>query len=72
MGLDWENLVEDWDGENCWRNQAWEECSGPKRNLGDSSNRDYTFASKDYVVAVSRTHSCVPVALGESEKLDTL
>ena len=62
MRLDWENVVEDWDGENYWRNQAWEDCSGPKRNLGDSSNRDCMFASKDYAAAVSKPRSDVPVA----------
>jgi len=30
------------------------------------------FASKDYEAAVSRLHSCVLVALGESEKQGTL
>jgi len=30
------------------------------------------FVSKDYAAAVSRPHSCVPIALGESEKQDTL
>ena len=36
MELDWENLLDDWDGEDCWRNWAWENCSGPKRNSGYS------------------------------------
>ena len=67
MELDWENLVEDWDGENCWINQAWEDCSGPKKNLGDSSNRDCTFAIKDYAVAVSRPCLGVLAALAGME-----
>ena len=71
-GLDWENLVEDWDGENYWESLASENCSGPKRNLADFSNRDYMFASKDYAAAMSRLHSGVPVALAEYEKHGTL
>ena len=72
MELDWENSLDDWDGGDDWGNLAQENCSGPKRNLGNFSNRDCTFASKDYVAAVSRLHSCVLAALGESKKLDTL
>ena len=72
MELDWENLVEDWNGEYCWRNQAWEDYFGPKRNLGDSSNRDCMFVSRDCVVAVSRPHSYVPMVLAEYRKQGTL
>ena len=72
MGLDWENVVEDWDGENCQKNQAWEDCSGPKRNLGDSSNRDCMFASKDYAATMRRPRSGIPVALAEYRKQGTL
>ena len=43
-----------------------------KRNLGDSSNRDCMFASKDYATAVSRPHSGVPVALAGYGKQGTL
>ena len=39
MELDWENLLDEWDGENYWESLAWENCSRPKRNLGDFSNR---------------------------------
>ena len=62
MELDWENLVVDWDGLGLG------DYSGPKRNLGNSSNRDCMFASRDYAVAVSRPRSGVPVALAEYEK----
>ena len=72
MELDWKNSLDDWDGGNDWGNLAQENYSGPKRNLDDFSNRDCTFASKDYAVAVSRPHSCILGALGESEKQDTL
>ena len=72
MELDWENSLDDWDGGHDWGNLAQENCSGPKRNLGDFSNRDCTFASKDFAVAVGRPHSCVPTVLGKSEKQDTL
>ena len=72
MELDWGNLVEDWDGENCWRYQAQEDYSGPKRNLGDSSNWDCMFASKDYAAAVSRPRSRVSVVLAKHEKRGTL
>jgi len=67
IGLDRENLVEDWDGENYLKNVAWKNCYG-----GDFSNRDCTFVSTDYVAAVSRPHSCVLEVLAESEKHDTL
>jgi len=66
MEPDWENLLDDWDGGDDWGNLAQENCSGPKKNLGDFSNRNCTFASKDYVAVVSRPHSYVPAALGES------
>ena len=59
MELDWEKSLDDWAGGDDWGNLAWENCSGPKRNLGDFSNRDCTFASKDYAAAMSRPHSCV-------------
>jgi len=72
MELDWENLLDDWDSEYCWGNWAWENCSGPKRNLGDFSNRDGKSASKGCVAAFSRPHSCVPAVLDESKKWDTL
>ena len=71
MELDWENLLDDWDGGDDWGNLAQENYSGPKRNLGDFSNRDCTFAIKDYVAAVSRPHSCVPAAHGEPRKQDS-
>ena len=51
---------------------VWENCSGPKINLGDFSNWDCMFASTDYVVAMSRPRSGVPVALAEYEKHGTL
>jgi len=47
MKLDWESLLDDWDGEDYWRNWARENCLGPKRNLGDFSNWDCKSASKD-------------------------
>ena len=72
MKLDWESLLDDWDGEDCWGNQAWENCSGPKRNSSDFSNRDCKSTGRDYVTALSRPHSCIPVVLDELEKLDTL
>ena len=68
MELDWENLLDDWDGEDCRRNWAWENCFGPKRNLGDFSNWDCKFISKDCVATVSRPPSYVPAVLAESEK----
>jgi len=72
MKLDWESLLDDRDGKYYWGNLAWENCLGPKRNLGDFSNRYYKSASRDYSVALSRTHLCVPAVLDEFEKLDTL
>ena len=48
MELDWEILLDEWDGENYWERLAWENCSGPKRNLGDFSNLDCMFVSRDY------------------------
>jgi len=72
MTLDWECLLDDLDGEHCWGSWAWESYSGSKRNLGDFSNRDCMFASKDYFAALSRLHSCVPTILDELEKLDIL
>ena len=60
------------DGENYWESLAWENCSEPKTNLGDFSNRDCTFASKDYATAVSRPRSGVLVALVGHEKQGTL
>ena len=72
MKLDQESLLDDWDGEDCWGNQARKNYSGPKKNLGDFSNRNCKSASRDYVAASSRPHSCVPVVLDEFEKLDTL
>ena len=72
MELDWEKSLDDWDGGDDWRKLAQENCSGPKRNLGDFSNRDCTFASKDCITAMSRPHSYVPVALAEYGKQDTL
>ena len=71
MELDWGNLVEDWDGENCWRNQAQEDCSGPKKNLGDSSNWGCMSASTDCAAAVSRPRSGVLVALAGHGKQGT-
>ena len=72
MKLDWDSLLDDWDGKDCWGNRAWENCSGPKRNSGDFSNQYCMSASKDYVAASSRPCSCVPAVLNESEKWDTL
>jgi len=72
MELDWGNLLDEWDGENYWESLAWENYSGPKRILGDFSNRDYTFASKDYAAAVSRRRSGIPMALAEYKKQCTL
>ena len=40
--------------------------------MGDFSNRDCMFTSKDYAAAVSRPHSCVPMVLTEYEKHGTL
>ena len=48
------------------------DCSGPRRNLGDSSNLDCMFASRNYAAAVSRPRSGVPVALAGYEKWGTL
>jgi len=72
MEPNWENLLDEWDGENYWESLDWENCSGPKRNLDDFSNRDCMFASKDYAAAVSRSRSGVPVALAEYRKQGTL
>ena len=72
MELDWENLLDNWDGEDYWRNQAQENCSGPKRNSGDFFNRDCKSASKDCVAASSGPRSCVLAVLDESKKWDTL
>jgi len=60
--------LDEWDGENYWESLAWENCSEPKRNLGDFSYRDCMLASKDYAAAMSRPRSGVPVALAEYEK----
>ena len=70
--VDWQNLLEDWDGEYYWRNWAWENCSGPKKNSGDFSNRDCKSVSRDYFTTLSRPHSCVPVIIDEFEKKGTL
>ena len=43
-----------------------------QENLGDSSNRDCMFVSKDYAAAVSRLRSGVPVVLTGHEKQGTL
>ena len=72
MELDWKNLLDDWDGEDCWRNWAWKNCLGPKRNSGDFSNPDCKSASRDCVAASSRSRSCIPAVLDEFEKWDTL
>ena len=72
MTLDWESLLDDLDGEHCWGNCAWESYSGSKRNLGDFSNRDCISTSRDYLAALSRLHSCVPIILDELEKLNIL
>ena len=72
MMLNWESLLDDLDGEYCWGNWAWENCSDSKRNSGDFSNRDCKSASMDYFAALSRPHSCVLVVLDELEKWDTL
>jgi len=58
-GLGWRKLLE---------KLGREDCSGLKRNLGDSSNRDCMFVSMDYAAAVSRPCSGIPVALAEYEK----
>ena len=42
-----------------------------QKNLGDSSNRDCMFVSKDYAAAVSRPCSGVPVTLVGYEKWGT-
>ena len=72
MEFDQGNLLNEWGGENYQESLAWENYSGPKRNLGDFSNRDCTFASKDYAAVVSRPRSGVLVALVEYEKQGTL
>jgi len=72
LELDWENLFDDWDGENYWENLAWENCSGPKRSLDDFSNRDCLSVNTDCLAALSKPQSCVLTVLDESEKLDTL
>ena len=72
MELDWENSMDDQDGGHDWGNLAWENCFGPKRNLGDLSNQGCTSASTDYVATVSRPCSGVPVALAEYGKQGTL
>jgi len=72
MELGWEDLLDDWDGEDYWGNLAYENCSWPKRNLDDFSNQDCKFVSMDCVATVSRPHSCVPAVLAESEKQDAL
>jgi len=72
MKLDWESLLDDWDGEDYWENWAWENYSGPKRNSADFSNRDCKSASNDYVATSSRRRSCVPAVPDESKKWDTL
>ena len=45
---------------------------GSKRNLGDSSNLDCMFASRDYAAAVSKPRLGVPVALVGHGKQGTL
>ena len=72
MEFERKNLLDDWDGEDCWGNWAWENCSGLKRNSGDFSNRDCKSASKNCVAALCRPRSCVPTVLDESGKRDTL
>jgi len=72
MKLNWKSLLDDWDREDRWGNWAWENCSGPKRNSGDFSNRDCKSASKDCIAASSRSRSCVPAVLDEFEKRNTL
>ena len=72
MELDWENLLDELEGENYQERLAWENYSGPKRNLGDSSNLDCMFASRDYAAAVSRSRSGIPVALAGYGKQGTL
>ena len=68
MELDWENLLDEWDGENYWECLAWENCSGPKRNLSDFSDRGCTSVNTDCVAVLSSPHSCIPVALAGYEK----
>ena len=72
MEPDWENSFDDWDYGDYWENLVQENYYGPKRNLGDFANWDCMFASKDYVAAVSRPRSGVPVALAEYGKQGTL
>ena len=72
MELDWEIFLDEWDGENYQESLAWENCSRPKRNLGDFSNRDCKIASADCVAAVSRPHSYVSVALAKYGKQGNL
>ena len=68
MELDWENLLDEWDGENYWERLAWENCSGPKRSLGYFSNQDCTSESTYCVTVVCRPHSCILAVLNESRK----
>ena len=63
MMLDWENLIDDLNGEHCWGNWVWENCSDSKRNLGDFSNRGCMSVSWDCFAALSRPRSCVPTIL---------
>ena len=72
MGLDWEKVVEEQDGESCWGNWAWEDCLGPRRNSDNSSNRDCMSVSRGCEAAVSKPRSCVPVALVGHGKQGTL
>ena len=72
MGLEWEKVVEELDGENYQRKQAQEDCFGSKRNLGDSSNRDCMSVSRGCEAAVSKPRLGVPVALVGCEKWGTL
>ena len=72
MELDWENLLDEQDGENYWESLARENYSRPKRNLGDFSNWGCMSVSTDCVAAVSRLHSYVPVALAVHGKQGTL
>ena len=65
-------MINDSNGEHCWGNWAWEDCSSFKRNSSDFSNRGCMSVSRNCFAALSKPHSCVPAIPGELERLDIL
>jgi len=66
MKHNWESLLDDWIGEDCWENWAWENCSGP-REIWVISPTGIVSMSRDCVTALSMLNSCVPTILNEFE-----